>query len=399
VQYNESDFNFVCRLMEDEGIGYFFKHEKGKHTLVIFDDPSANDPCPKQEKVRYEYSEGALLQEDVIGTFRMSQELRTGEFAINDYDFKNPSAKLLASTSSSVAYKKAELSRYEYPANYVMMNDGSKLAKMRMEMEEAQHAHSSGSSTCRAFASGYRFDLAGAGAMSGTYVLRSVTHAATEGSYLSEGGIDVKTDYNNTFTCMPHKVPFRPRRTAYVPLIPGAQTAIVVGAEGDEITTDEHGRAKVRFHWQRDDKKLASCWIRVGQIWASKGYGAVFLPRVNDEVIVEFLEGNPDRPLITGKVYHGTNMPPYTLPGEKTKSTIKSNTSPGGNGFNEIRFEDAKDKEQVFIHGQKNLDIQVKNDMFETVGNDSNIVIKGNRFLTVEKNLDVTVKGKFTEVV
>ena len=420
VQYNETDFDFVSRLLEEEGIFYFFRHEKNKHVMVMGDSPSAHVPCPKQKEAAYQTSEGGLLASDVVTSFGMAKEMRSGEYSVNDYNFETPVANLLAKVDSSIKQSRKEFGLYEYPGNFGVLDQGDKLAKIRMEAEEARYSSATGGSSCRAFASGCRFDLTGAPkVMNGSYLLTSVTHDAYEGSFFSGEGAEKSTEYKNSFTCIPYSVPFRPPCRTRKPVIPGAQTAIVTGPKGEEIYTDKHGRVKVKFHWDRkvkaekgagsqgstydpkamDDEK-SSCWIRVAQIWAGKGYGGMFVPRIGDEVVVEFLEGNPDRPLVTGRVYHGINVPPYTLPDEKTKSTIKTNTTPtGSQGFNELRFEDKKDQEQIFIRGERNLDIWLKNDMFETVGRDSHVSVKNDRLVTVEKNLQETVKGNLTETV
>lgn len=405
VQYNETDFDFVSRLLEEEGIFYFFRHEKDKHVMVMGDSPSAHEPCPHQQEAAYQTSAGGLLASDVVTSFQTAREVRSGEYTVNDYNFETPEANLLAKVDSTIPESRKELGVYEYPGNFGMLDQGERLAKIRMEAEEARYASASGASSCRAFACGCRFDLTGApGPMNDTYLLTAVTHHAAEGSFTSGGGPEA-TEYTNTFTCIPHRVPYRPAVRTMRPVIPGAQTAIVTGPKGEEIHTDKHGRVKVRFHWDRkdtpeasDDEK-SSCWVRVAQIWAGKGYGGMFVPRVGEEVVVEFLEGNPDRPLITGRVYHGLNVPPYTLPDEKTKTTIRTNSTPEAEGFNELRFEDKKDNEQIFLRGQRNIDIWLKNDLFETVGRDSHLSVQNDRLVTVEKNLQETVKGNHAETV
>ncbi|HQI02484.1 MAG TPA: type VI secretion system tip protein TssI/VgrG [Deltaproteobacteria bacterium] len=401
VQYNETDFSFVSRLLEEEGIYYFFKHEKGKHTMYICDNPGGHEPCPNQKSAVYLTTEGGKLDEDIITDFGISKEIHSGEFTVNDYNFETPTANLLTLTSSSISESDKKLKLYEYPGNFDAMNRGADLARIRMEAEESQYTKGVGRSNCRAFASGYRFSLTtddlldGSYPYKGDYVLTSVTHTAVEGSYFAGEEGEGETEYTNTFTCIPHGIPYRPQRITQKPSIPGAQTAVVTGPQGKDIHTDQYGRVKVQFHWDRQGEKdeKTSCWIRVGQMWASKGYGAMFIPRIGDEVIVEFLEGNPDRPLITGSVYHAANMPPYQLPEQEAlKTAIRTNTSPGGKGFNEISFEDYKGKEQIFIHGERNLDIRVKNDMLQTVNHDSNVTVKNNRLVTVEKDLTETVK-------
>jgi type VI secretion system secreted protein VgrG len=221
------------------------------------------------------------------------------------------------------------------------------------------------------------------------YILTSVAHRAYQ-SWEEGGGVS----YGNTFTCIPYETPFRPPRTTPKPLVHGSQTAIVVGPPGEEIYTDEHGRIKVQFHWDREGEKddKSSCWIRVSQPWAGPGWGAIAIPRIGHEVVVDFLEGDPDRPLITGSVYNGINKPPYPLPDEKTKSTLKSDSSKGSGGFNEIRFEDKKGSEEIFVHGQKDCNIEIKRNDMITVGNFFSITC-GKSQMTMDKDGNVTITG------
>jgi type VI secretion system secreted protein VgrG len=252
-----------------------------------------------------------------------------------------------------------------------------------MEEEEAQITKIAGSSNCRAFTSGYRFTLSDfyrTDMNNKDYVLTAIEHEANQ-----DWEKEAELSYVNRFTCIPFDVPYRPPRLTPRPVVEGAQTAIVVGPAGEEIYTDEHGRVKMQFHWDREGKKNenSSCWIRVSQLWAGAGWGAMYIPRIGHEVIVNFIEGDPDRPIITGRVYHGTNKPPYGLPDEKTKSTIKSDSSLGGGGSNEIRFEDKKGSEEIYLHGQKDWTIAIENDKNQTVGHDETLSVGNNRTKTV----------------
>jgi type VI secretion system secreted protein VgrG len=220
-------------------------------------------------------------------------------------------------------------------------------------------------------------------------VLTAVSLDASQGGDFRSGAVaGEEFDFRNHFECIPYSTPFRPARVTPRPVISGAQTAVVVGQSGEEIWTDKYGRVKVQFHWDRYGKadENSSCWIRVSEGWAGKNWGVIMLPRLGQEVVVSFLEGDPDQPLITGRVYNAEQMPPYDLPGEQTKSTLKSLSSKGGGGFNELRFEDKKGDEQVFIHAEKNLDIRVKNEAFETVEKDLHVIVQQNRFDHVENN-------------
>ena len=391
VQYRETDFNFVSRLMEEEGIFYFFEHEDGKHTMVIGDNPSCHKPCPGQKSASYHLSGEGWLEEDIITSLELSKQIRVGKYSLADYNFEIPNTDLTAVVPSKTKLGPGEREVYDYPGLYGKKSDGDRLAKIRMEEEEAQITKILGGSSCRAFTSGYKFTLTDhfrRDLNNKDYLLVSVTHEAVEGY-----SADAEPTYRNRFVCMPHDVSFRPLRTTPKPFVKGAQTAIVVGPSGEEIYPDKHGRVKVQFHWDREGKKddKSSCWIRVSQAWAGGGWGAMHIPRIKQEVIVDFLEGDPDRPIITGRVYHGANPPPYGLPGDKTKSTIKSDSSMGGGGFNELRFEDKKGSEEIFLHGQKDWTIAILNDKNQNVGHDETLAVSNNRTKTVGVNQSETI--------
>jgi type VI secretion system secreted protein VgrG len=263
----------------------------------------------------------------------------------------------------------------------------------------------SGSSLCRGLTPGFRFNLKDhyRRDFNKPYVVASVYHASDQGTNYRSSDVDAGQtfDYVNHFQCIPFPTPFRPPRVTPTPLVQGTQTAIVVGPPGEEIYTDKYGRVKVQFHWDREGKydDKSSCWIRISEGWAGKNWGAIFLPRIGQEVVVDFLEGDPDQPLIIGRVYNGASMPPYELPAEKTKSTIKTYSSKGGGGFNELRFEDKKGSEQVFIHAERNKDIRIKNDRLEWVGRDSHLIIKGDQLEKVEGDKHLQVRGDHNEKV
>jgi type VI secretion system secreted protein VgrG len=405
VQYRETDFNFISRLMEEEGISYYFSHENGKHTLVLANATNAYSPCRHYEKVRYQVSSGSgvFLNEDMIQNLELRNEIRVGKVSLNDYNFETPNTKLLVELESGVNLGPGEKEVYDYPGLYTKIKDnGDDLARVRIQEEEARIVSIAGSSDVRGFASGYSFTLEDyfRDEMNNKkYLLTAVDHVADQQGFRSGG--DGGNSYANSFTCIPLDTPFRPPRLTPKPVVEGVQTAIVVGPSGDEIYTDKYGRIKVQFHWDRESKanKSSSCWMRVGQIWAGTGWGAMFIPRIGQEVIVDFLEGDPDRPIVTGSVYHSTNMPPYQLPDEKTKTTIKSNSSKGGGGFNEIRFEDKKGSEQIFIHGEKDFDLRVKNDRKEYIGNERHLTVEKDQFAKVKKSKHQIVTEDYLEQV
>jgi type VI secretion system secreted protein VgrG len=406
VQYRETDFNFVSRLMEQYGIFYFFEHENGKHTMVLADSASAHHPCPKQATAHYGLSAGSITAEDVVTGWQMEQELRTGKYALNDYNFETPSTSLLAEEPSLVKVGgNTKFEIYDYPGEYLNHSQGQTMAGVRMQEEEAGHLVITGSSVCRAFTSGHKFTLADhyRKDANAPYVLTEIQHVATVGSSYSLGDHGSGEHYSNHFTCIPADTPFRPARITPKPFVQGPQTALVVGKSGEEIWVDKYGRIKVQFYWDRQGKKdeKSSCWIRVSQPWAGKNWGGMWIPRMGQEVVVDFLEGDPDRPLITGRVYNADETVPYKLPDHQTVSTLKSRSSKGGgaDNYNEIRFEDKKGSEQVFINAEKDMDFRVENDSREYVKNDRHLIVHNNQQELVEADKHSHVKGKHVEAV
>lgn len=399
VQYRETDFNFVSRLMEECGIFYFFKHEHGKHSMVLADDPSATSDCPGQSRFRFYMKTAAVMDEDVVNGWQAEQELRTGKCTLTDYNFETPSSSLLASTATidSVAGN-SKYDTYDYPGKYLKKNDGESLTKVRMQEEEAVHLVVRGTSDARSMASGYKFTLAEhyRQDMNTSYLLTEIEHVATATSYGTSRG-EQQDHYSNSFRCIPASVAFRPLRVTPRPTIKGPQPAVVVGPSGEEIYTDKYGRIKVQFFWDREGKKdeNSSCWSRVSQVWAGKNWGVLFLPRIGQEVMVDFLEGDPDHPLVTGGVYNAEQMPPYALPDKMTQSVLKTRSTKGGgtDNFNELRFEDKKGNEDIFLHAEKDMHREVENDDSLKVGHDQTIEVKNNRTETVTTgNESVTIK-------
>ncbi|MGE3779544.1 MAG: type VI secretion system Vgr family protein, partial [Pirellulaceae bacterium] len=304
VQYRETDFQFVSRLMEHEGIFYYFRHEEGKHTLVLGDHGRAYGTC-REETVDYPRDTGTRAVRDHITSWEHTYEFRTGRFSHTDYNFKTPSNNL--TTAEKTLLKVPGMDRfefYEFPGEYGSKADGAPLAKIRMEAEEAQFDTVRGTSFCRSFSAGNRFTL-------GThrhpaeerrsYVLTQVRHEAHEPMAYETGPAADAPEYRNWFSCIPADVSFRPPRTTVRPVMQGCQTAVVTGPPGEEIFPDEFGRVKVQFHWDREGQRNenSSCWIRVSQLHAGKGWGTMDLPRIGEEVIVTFLEGDPNQPIIT----------------------------------------------------------------------------------------------------
>jgi len=413
VQYRETDFNFVSRLMEQEGIYYYFKHEDGKHTLVLADSINAHDPIPLYDTIPYHQANDAYVgKEEHISSWLVSKQIQPGVFAQDDFDFKRPKAVLDTDSSIIRSHDKADYEIYDYPGEYVETGDGNTYARTRIEAVQSQYEQVHAGSGARGMMSGGLFTLKDYPRedQNREYLVVSTSQQLYNDGYESQesnGG----TTYSNTFSVIESTTVFRPQRSTFKPMVQGPQTAIVVGPSGEEIYTDEYGRVKLQFHWDRYGKsdENSSCWVRVSQIWAGKNWGGIHLPRIGQEVIVEFLEGDPDRPIVTGRVYNGDQVPPYDLPANKTQSGIKSRSSKGGSGsnFNEIRFEDKMGKEQVYIHAEKNQRNIVENnettsighDRTEVVGHDETIDIGNDRTETVANNEDITIGVNRTEAV
>lgn len=430
VQYRETDFNFVSRLMEEEGIFYFFKHTQKGHQLVIANTPQSIGDLPYSSSIIYESIAGGNRPDDRIFDWEKTQEIRSGKYTLWDHSFELPHKHLDASqpiqetvTAGTINHKfsvgnSSSLEIYDYPGGYAQRFDGiaagggeqpaelqkifsdnKRTAKIRIQQEAVNGLTVVGASNCRHFASGKKFDLEHHFDGNGAYVLTSVTHSAWVRGYRTTG--DEEFGYQNTFTCIPAALPFRPVRMTSRPTVLGTQTALVVGPPGEEIFTDKYGRVKVQFHWDREGKtdQDSSCWIRVAHDAAGKHWGSFYIPRIGHEVVIAFEEGDPDRPIIVGSVYNENELPPYDLPNEKAKSVLFKSNTYKGKGFNEIRVDDTKGKEQIFIHGQHNRDIRIRNDQMETIGNESHLIIGKDQLELVKGDKHQLVKGDLNEKI
>jgi type VI secretion system secreted protein VgrG len=440
VQYRESDFDFAARLMEEEGIYFFFRHTESGHTLVLANTPQGHPDC-KPNTVIYEEILGGNRPEERIHDWQKRQELRSGKSTLWDHNFELPGKNLESKKSTvdtvqsgTVSHKlkvggNDSLEIYDFPGGYAnrfdginrgggdsadqlqnVFQDGPRTVEIRMQEESAHGLEIRGASTCPQLTPGYRFTLDRHFNADGTYVLTTVEHRATlEGDYRS--GAKATAAYENSFTCIPIALPYRPPRITPVPTVNGAQTAVVVGPGGEEIYTDKYGRIKVQFPWDREGKNDgdSSCWVRVATPWAGKQWGMIHIPRIGQEVLVEFVDGSVDHPIVVGSVYNAEQMPPYTLPDNKTQSGVKSRSSLGGAAanYNEIRFEDKKDSEQLLIHAEKDQTIEVENDEAHSVGhdrtktvkNDETTEVKHDRKETVDNDETITIKHNRTETV
>lgn len=379
VQYRETAFAFVSRLLEEEGIAYYFTHDASKHTLVLVDDSSSWSTCPGLTSARFVGRGPGYNSDDIVIDCALEQAVTAGQYKSDDYNFTTPATTLLATASGTDTTR----SIYDYPGIYSAQSDGETITSRRLAALEVPATTLRGSSLCRSFHAGATFTLAGhyRTNLNASYVLRRVAMRGTQ------------DDYSNSFEAFPSTTAFHPPLTTPRPVIAGTQTATVVGKAGEEIWTDQYGRVVVQFHWDQlgtNDEK-SSCWVRVAQGWAGNLWGSIFIPRIGQEVVVSFLEGNPDRPLITGCVYNAQQVVPYTLPADQTKTTIKTNSSTGGSGFNEIRFEDKAGSEELFIQAQKDMNVNILNN--------EALTIAGTRTLSVTGNETHTNKGDYTSTV
>ena len=394
VQYRETHFNFVSRLLEEEGIFYFFEHADDKHTLVLADMNSAFQGCPTQETVRMAAEEGPTLDEDVVTSISLESAVHLGKVTLRDYDFTRPSLNL----ETSVTDEDVEEEVYDYPGQYRELSDGERYAQLLLEEGMCGGQVIRGASNCRAFQSGFKTTLSEHYRPDANqeYVLLHVSHRGEAGDYRTWA--TATFEYRNTFVCIPSATPYRPPRRSRKPTVHGSQTALVVGPAGEEVYTDEFGRIKIQFYWDRLGQKdqNSSCFVRVVFGWAGKGYGSVSIPRIGNEVVVDFLEGNPDAPIVTGSVYNAEQAVPFSLPGSGIQMGMKSRSSPGGGGYNEITMTDTKGKEQLTIHAQYDMGTTVEHDDTQTIKNDRTITVVGKHTETIQKDCKITILGTST---
>lgn len=400
VQYQESDLDFVQRLLEEEGIFYFFEHRDEREVMIIGDGSHAFDQLPAYSTARLH--DKPHLYEEGLFELRAETMLRPGAAVLRDYRFKQPGLDMEASAQSD-RFRQYEL--YYFPGDYVDAGLGRRLATVRMEEQQCQRSRYIAQSNVRAATPGYKFTLTGHRRKDSNqeYLIVAVQHEGTQpGALAEESGGGIKEPvYKNRLECIPANVSYRPPRLTPRPSIPGVQTARVVGPAGEEIHCDVDGRVKVQFHWDREGQRndSSSCWIRVSQPWGGAGQGGMFIPRVTQEVIIQFLEGDPDRPIIIGRVYNGENPVPHGLPAAKNISTIRSASTPGGSGFNELRFDDSAGAEEIFFHAQKdhnevvgnNHSAQIAANQSNTVGADQCESIGSNQSLTVGSNRSAVI--------
>ena len=421
VQYRESDFEFISRLMEEEGICYFFKQDGNGDKLVLADTRSAHSEILGDSTIVYDEGEDGARFEQRIMDWQKTQRWDTGKYTVRDYCFQVPHNHLEAyqeilpsedlgsvKHSLSLGGNISSMQVYDYPGGYAkhfesgpkdtlskLFEENQPAAKRGMERIETEQFLIRGQSDVYNLIPGYCFILNRHFNADGRYLVTSVTHSAKEGAFVSNAGAEQNSHFSSIFTCIPADLPYRPQCSTAKPQVRGCQTAFVVGPSGEEIYTDLYGRIKVQFHWDREGtgNERSSCWVRVATYWAGKQWGAIHLPRVGQEVVVDFLEGDPDQPIVVGSVYNAENMPPYALPDNKTQSTLKSRSTKNGgaDNFNEMRFEDKKGSEEVYFQAEKDLNSLVKNDETRKVNHDRKVTIGNDDSKEVGHDLKLTV--------
>ncbi len=401
VQYQETHFDFVCRLMEAAGIFYFFKHTDGKHTMVLADDASKYAACTENSVSYYGDFDSSIAGR--ITSWEHAFRFTSGKYTLTDYNFETPTTDLKATESTVISLSGvSSYEQFDYPGKYLTTSDGTSLSKVRMQIYEWPYEVVRGTSSCASFNPAGTFEVSDHpidSEKSKSFVVLAVEHdIAAPVQYMSETIGRKSKGYSNRFECIPSSVVYRPPRVTPRPHIRGPQSALVVGSSGQEMLTDKYGRVKVQFYWDRVGQKdeNSSCWIRVAQNLAGNTWGMQFLPRIGQEVLVEFLDGDPDRPIITGSVYNADQMPTYALPDSQNKSGLRTRSTTEGSDqtFNELTFDDTKGSEQIYFHAEKDFVREVENNDSLKVGydvknpGDQTIQIYNNRTVTLENGTD-----------
>jgi type VI secretion system secreted protein VgrG len=414
VQYRETDLNFVSRLMEHDGIFYFFEHSGDKHTLVLADSNTSIRSIPGKSAVLY-HEGGFGEREGIVRHWKEQIQIGSGKFTFRDHHFQLPTKPLEVTEQAKDSNSPGSLEVYDYPGAYAqrfknpeqrldkVQEEGQKLVRIRMEEEELAAHVFEGESDRRNLLCGHKFSLSKHFSSDSQYIIISLEHSVRQHPDYISGQAEAGGPYENTFVCVPAGVPIRPLRTTDKPVISGPHTATVAVKAGEESWLDKFGRVRVQFHWERKGKnnETSACWVRVAQPWAGASWGAHFWPRVGHEVVVEFLEGDPDRPIITGSVYNAANMPPYPLPDHYTRSGIitRSSKHGGSKNFNELRFEDKTGQEQIFLNAERDMDHRVEHDHRIFIGANQHLIVKANQTELIEGNMHEHVKGAHVEKI
>lgn len=392
TQYRETNLVFIQRLLAEEGIFYFFEHSHECHTLVLADNKRSFKPVVGASTVRYRQRSGMVASEESIHTLSAHHRICTGKVSLRDYHFQKSQLKLEAELQTEPF---ARLEAYRYPGHFAEPDEGKRQAERQLQAHQAEAFTVQGQGDCLRLAVGKRFQLEEhpLGELNSEYVITATQLLGRQPQSLEENATAEGSRFEIAFHGIPASTDYRPPRQDGKPAIEGSQTAFVTGPRGEEIYTDQYGRVKVQFHWDRDGGygEKTSCWVRVSQGWAGNQWGSMVIPRIGMEVIVGFLNGDPDQPLITGVVHNGASPPPYALPANKARSTFKSLSTPGGGGYNELRIEDKKGHEEIHLHAQKDLDLYVKHDLKEWAGNESHLTVQNHQHQKIDNDQHITV--------
>lgn len=398
TQYEESDLDFIQRLMAEDGLHYFFEHTEEKCVMVINDSHYSFPPVPQTPEIEYKRKSGQLITDYFIYEFYAGAVAQPNTVVYRDYNFERPKQDLEIKETAEGSDSALEV--YQHNVPYRTPEMGKQKAKTAIKAYQSIKRTGDGLSNDIYLSAGHFFMLENYDddQYNHHWLMTDVWHQGTQDQVLEELAGAGGSGYANNFKATPRDHVFKTQPLAPKPKIRGAQTAFVTGPEGEEIYCDKYGRVKVQFHWDRDGKndENSSCWIRVKQPLAGNKWGDLIIPRIGTEVLVKFINGDPDQPIIMGCLYNGKDKPPYKLPDHKTRTTFKTNSSPGGDGFNEIRLEDKKGNEEVFIHAQKDLDIQVKNDKRETIGNERHLTVDNNSYEHVKGEYHQKIDGNYT---
>jgi type VI secretion system secreted protein VgrG len=404
VQYRETDLNFVCRLMEEAGIYYFFEHSEGEHTLVLADAKSSHKPKQGGAKLIYRpLTDTDRHKQEHLHMWFACRRLSSGKVVLNDYDYMKPNASLLSEKEGGGSYQNSKLEIFDHPGRFEDKGLGQAYAKIRLEAEQAADRRCQAAGDALSVCPGGLVQLAEHpdGGQNGEYVITRASHSFISNRYVTSSRQEQGATYSGQYEFLPSSIQFRCPQLTPKPRIYGSQTAKVAGK--GEIDVDEHGRIIVHFFWDREKKN--SRRVRIAQVWSGKAWGGIVIPRVGMEAVVEFIDGDPDRPLVTGTVYNGENKVPYTLQADKTIAGVKSNSSEGGGGYNEFVFDDKKGSELIRMHGQKDLEAKIENDERWDTKRDVSVKIGNNRTenigstWTVEAGSKIEFKVGSTKIV
>lgn len=396
VQYRESDYNFISRLFEKEGLYYYFEHENGRHEMVIVDDIRSHPTESGYERIEFKVPDDVLSRRrENVHSWRQSQNILPTKYVHQDYDFKKPRADLTTQGAIARQHGVSNMEVYQYPGEYYETGVGENYAQLRIEERQTPFQVAQADGNARGLKNGHRFELFShpVDEYNQEYLIISAHHEVVSDDFYTSAS-DNEDTYHCSFTAIPMTSVYRPPRVTPKPHITGPQTAVVKNdTPGEEIEPDEFGRVKVMFEWEREG--TPSCWVRVSQTWAGAGWGGMSIPRDGQEVVVEFIDGNPDRPLITGRVYNAKSEHPYAPQQKPTVTTFKTNSSKGGGGFNELRFDDLKGEENIFVHAEKTMDVRVKDVRKDYVGASHHEIVGGSSFHSTGEDRHIGVGGEY----